>query len=47
MAHVLKVMSPLIKAVDYGQQFLVMGVIPDFKSLEFFIIKYYWSNGTR
>ena len=43
MAYMLKVMSPLIKAVNYSQQFLVMGVIPDFKSLEFFIIKCYWS----
>ena len=43
MACVLKAMSPLIKAVDYGQQFLVMGVIPDFKSLKFSTIKCYWS----
>ena len=39
----LKVMSPLIETVDYGQQFLIMGVIPDFRSLEFSTIKCYWS----
>ena len=41
MACVFKVMSPLIKAVDYGQQFFVVGVIPNFRSLEFSTIKYY------
>ena len=41
MACVLKVVSPLIETVDYGQQFLVMGVIPDFRSLEFSIMKCY------
>ena len=41
MAYILKVVSPLIKTVDYSQQFLVVGVIPNFKSLEFSIIKCY------
>ena len=39
----LKVMSLLIEAVDYGQQFLVMGVILDFKSFEFSTMKCYQS----
>ena len=43
MARVLKVMSPLFKAVDYGQQFLVVGIIPNFRPLEFSAIKCYWS----
>ena len=43
MAYMLKVMSPLIKAVDYGQQFLVVGVIPNFRSLKFSAVKCYWS----
>ncbi len=43
MACVLKVMSPLFKAVDYGQQFLVVGIIPNFRPLEFSTIEYYWS----
>jgi len=43
MVYILKVMSPLFKAVDYGQQFLVIGIILNFRPLEFFIIKYYWS----
>ncbi len=41
MAYMLKVISPLIEAVNYSQQFLVVGVIPNFKSLEFSTIKYY------
>ena len=43
MAYVLKVISLLIKIVNYGQQFLVMNIILDFKSFEFSTIKYYWS----
>jgi len=42
MARVLKVVSPLFKVVNYGQQFLVMGVIPNFRSLEFSIVECYW-----
>jgi len=41
MARVLKVVSPLFKAVDYSQQFFIMGIIPNFRSLEFSTIKYY------
>jgi len=41
MAHILKVISPLFKAVNYSQQFLVVGIIPNFRSLEFSTIKYY------
>jgi hypothetical protein len=43
MACVLKVMSLLFKAVDYSQQFLVIGIIPNFRPLEFSTIEYYWS----
>ena len=43
MAHVLKVILPLFKIVNYSQQFLIMGIIPDFRPLEFSTIKYYWS----
>ena len=43
MAYVLKIMSPLFKAVDYGQQFLIIGIIPNFRPLEFSTIEYYWS----
>ena len=43
MARVLKVVSPLFKAVDYGKQFLVIGIIPNFRSLEFSTIEYYRS----
>ena len=39
----LEVVSPLFEAVDYGKQFLVVGIIPNFRSLEFSAIKYYWS----
>ena len=39
----LKVVSPLFKAVDYGQQFLIIGIIPNFRSLEFSAIEYYRS----
>ena len=37
MACVLKVVSPLFKVVDYSKQFLVMGIIPNFRSLKFSI----------
>ena len=43
MAYVLKVMSPLFKAVNYSQQFFIMGIIPNFRPLEFSAIEYYWS----
>ena len=43
MACVLKVVSLLFKAVNYSQQFLIMGIIPNFRFLEFSIIEYYWS----
>ena len=39
----LKVIPPLFKAVDYSQQFLIVGIIPNFRPLEFSIIEYYWS----
>jgi len=41
IACVLKVVSPLFKAVDYSQQFLVVGMIPNFKSLEFSAVECY------
>ena len=41
IACILKVILPLFKAVDYSQQFLVIGIIPDFRPLEFSVIKYY------
>ena len=41
MARVFKIMSPLFKAVDYGQQFFIMGIIPNFRPLEFPTIEYY------
>ena len=41
MARVLKVISPLFKAVNYSQQFLIIGIIPDFRPLEFSTVKYY------
>jgi len=40
IARVFKVVSPLFKVVNYSQQFLIMGIIPNFKSLEFSAIKY-------
>jgi len=43
MAYVFKVMLPLFKAVDYSQQFLIVGIIPNFRPLEFSAIEYYWS----
>jgi len=43
MAHVFKVVSPLFKTVNYSQQFLIIGIIPNFRPLEFSIIKCYWS----
>ena len=41
MAYVFEVMLPLFKAVDYGQQFLIMGIIPYFRPLEFSAVEYY------
>jgi len=41
IACVLKVVSPLFKVVNYSQQFLIEGIIPNFRSLKFSIIKYY------
>jgi len=41
MACVLKVMSPLFKAVNYSQQFLIVGIIPNFRPLEFSAVEYY------
>ena len=41
MAYVLKVMSLLFKAVDYSQQFLIMGIIPNFRPLEFSAVECY------
>ena len=38
-----EVVLPLIKAVDYSQQFLVVGVIPDFRSFKLSTVEYYWS----
>jgi len=43
MARVLKVVLPLFKAVNYSKQFLIMDIIPNFRSLEFSAIEYYWS----
>jgi len=43
MACVLEVVSPLFKVVGYGKQFLVVGIIPNFRSLEFSAIECYWS----
>ena len=39
----LKVVSLLFKAVNYSQQFLIIGIIPNFRSLEFSTIEYYQS----
>jgi len=39
----LKVVLLLFKAVNYSQQFLIIGVIPNFKSLGFSAIECYWS----
>jgi hypothetical protein len=41
MACVLKVILLLFKAVDYSQQFLIVGIIPNFRSLEFSTIECY------
>jgi hypothetical protein len=41
MAYVLKVILLLFKAVNYSQQFLIIGIIPNFKPLEFSTIEYY------
>ena len=42
MAYVLKIILLLFKAVDYSQQFFVIGIIPNFRLLEFFAVKCYW-----
>ena len=39
----LKVILLLFKVVDYSQQFLIMGMIPDFRPLEFSAVKYHQS----
>ena len=41
IARVLKIISPLFKAVNYSQQFLIMGIIPDFRPLKFSTIECY------
>ena len=41
IAYILKVISPLFKVVNYSQQFLIMGIIPDFRPLEFSAIECY------
>jgi len=43
MAYILKVVLPLFKVVNYGKQFLVIGIIPNFKFLEFSAIECYRS----
>jgi len=43
MARVLKVVLPLFKVVNYSKQFLIMGIIPNFRSLEFSAIECYRS----
>ena len=43
IACVLKVISPLFKAINYSQQFLIVGMIPDFRPLEFSAVEYYQS----
>ena len=43
IAYIFKVMSPLFKVVNYSQQFLIMGMIPDFRPLEFSAVKYHQS----
>ena len=37
----LKVVLLLFKVVNYSQQFLIVGIIPNFKYLEFSAIEYY------
>ena len=39
IAYILKVISPLFKAVDYSQQFLIIGIIPNFRPLKFSTIE--------
>jgi len=43
MAYMLKVVLPLFKVLNYSQQFLIIGIIPNFRFLEFSIIECYWS----
>jgi hypothetical protein len=39
MAYILKVVLLLFKAVNYNQQFLIISIIPNFRSLEFSTIE--------
>jgi len=41
ITRVLKVMSLLFKAVDYSKQFLIIGIILNFRPLEFSAVKCY------
>ena len=41
MAHILKIVLPLFEVVNYSQQFLIVGIIPDFRPLEFSAVEYY------
>ena len=43
MAYMLKVVPPLFKVINYGQQFLIMSIIPNFRSLKFSAIECYRS----
>ena len=40
IAHILKVILLLFKTVNYSQQFLIIGIIPNFRLLEFSTIEY-------
>ena len=42
IACILKVILLLFKAVDYSQQFLIVGIIPDFRPLKFSAVKCHW-----
>jgi len=41
MAYMLKVVSLLFKVVNYSQWFFIIGIIPNFRPLEFSAIEYY------
>ena len=41
IAYILKVISLLFKVVDYSQQFLIVGMIPNFRPLKFSAVEYY------
>jgi len=43
ITYMLKVILLLFKIVNYNKQFLIMGIIPNFKSLGFSTVKCYWS----